>query len=119
MAKAGEALFEEVRRQLARHGYIARGGQMVDAHLVLAPRQHLTEKERELLKERAIPVNWKPAQCRQRDTEVTGTKKHGKSYFGYEAPVSADRRYKLIRKVKSQYRFGERHPTPGSGTGSR
>ena len=100
VAKAGDALFEAVHRQLAQQGYIARGGQMVDASLVPVPRQHVTEKERELLKASAMPVDWKPAQRRQKDMEATWTKKHGKSYFGYKVSVSADRRYKLIRQVK-------------------
>ncbi|MEI2774055.1 MAG: transposase [Candidatus Competibacter sp.] len=54
--KAGDTLFEAVNRQLARHGSIARGGQMVDASLVPVPRQHVSEQERELLKERAMPM---------------------------------------------------------------
>ena len=98
--QTGDALFAAVSRQLAQHGYIARGGQMVDASLVPVPRQHVTEQERNLLKEQAMPVNWKPAQRRQEDTEATWTKKHGRSYFGYKVSVSVDRRYKLIRKVK-------------------
>jgi IS5 family transposase len=36
-AKAGDALFEAVNRQLAKHGYIARGGQIVDASLIRFP----------------------------------------------------------------------------------
>ena len=98
--KTGDALFEAVNRQLAQHGYIARGGQMVDASLVPVPRQHVTEKERALLKEQAMPMEWKPAQRRQKDTEATWTQKHGQSYFGYKVSVSADRRYQLIRRVK-------------------
>ncbi|RUQ36768.1 MAG: IS5 family transposase [Candidatus Competibacteraceae bacterium] len=100
VAKAGDALFETVHRQLAQHGDIARGGQMVDASLVPVPRQHVTEEERQLIKRRAMPVGWKPAQRRQKDTEATWTQKHGNSTFGYKVSVSADRRYKLIRKVK-------------------
>lgn len=99
-AKAGDALFEAVNRHLARHGYIARGAQIVDASLVPVPRQHVTAEERELIKEQAMPADWKPAQRRQKDTEATWTKKHGKSSFGYKVSISADRRYKLIRKLK-------------------
>jgi IS5 family transposase len=95
-AKAGEA----VNRQLARHGYIARGGQIVDARLVPVPRQHITREARELVKERATPVGWTPAERRQRDADATWTKKHGESYFGYKASVSVDRRYKRVRKLK-------------------
>jgi IS5 family transposase len=28
------------------------------------------------------------------------TKKHGKSYFGYKVSANADKRYKLVRKIK-------------------
>ena len=100
VAKAGDALFEAVPRQLAHHGYIARGGQRVDASLVPVPRQHVTKEERQLIKQQAMPVGWKPAQRRQKDTEATWTQKQGKSTFGYKVSVNADRRYKLIRKVK-------------------
>lgn len=99
-AKAGEALFKAANRQLAKHGYIARGGQIADASLVPVPRQHVTEEERELIKAQATPADWKPAQRRQKDTEATWTKKQGKSYVGYKLSVSADKRYKLIRKLK-------------------
>jgi IS5 family transposase len=99
-AKVGDALFETVNRQFAKHGYIVRGGQIVDASLVPVPRQHVTEEERELIKAQAMPADWNPAQRRQKDTEATWTKRHGKSYFGYKVSVSADQRYKLIRKLK-------------------
>jgi len=99
-AGAGDALFEAVNRQLAQHGYIARGGQLVDASLVPVPRQHVTQEERELIKEQVTPADWTPAQRRQKDTDATWTKKHGKAYFGYKVSVSADQRYKLIRQLK-------------------
>jgi IS5 family transposase len=44
-AGASESVFDAVNRQLARHGYIARGGQMIDASIVQAPRQSLSKKE--------------------------------------------------------------------------
>lgn len=100
LAQAGDALFEAVNRQLARHGYVARGGQIVDASLIPVPRQHITGEERDLIKQQATSAGWKPAQRRQKDIDATWTKKHGKSHFGYKVSVSADRRYKLIRKFK-------------------
>jgi IS5 family transposase len=47
-----------------------------------------------------MPSDWTPAQRRQKDIDATWTKKHGKSYFGYKVSISADQRYKLIRKLK-------------------
>jgi IS5 family transposase len=64
------------------------------------PRQHVTQEARELIKEQATPADWTPAQRRQKDTDATWTKKHGKAYFGYKVSVSADQRYKLIRQLK-------------------
>ena len=98
--KAGGSatLFEAVQRQLQRHGYIARGGQIVDATLVEAPIQHLRKEEKALVKQAATPAHWTPAKRRQKDTDASWTKKHGKSHHGYKLSVSVDRRYKLIRK---------------------
>lgn len=39
------ALFEGVTKQLLRKGFIARGGQMIDATLVPAPQQKISRKE--------------------------------------------------------------------------
>ncbi len=55
---------------------------------------------KEVVKQRAAPVEWKPAKRRQKDVEARWTKKHGKSYFGYKLSVSVDRRHKLIRNVR-------------------
>lgn len=99
-ADASETLFEAVNRELDKHGYIARCGQIIDATIVPAPRQRLKKGEKDLVKQEAMPMNWKPAQRRQKDIDATWTKKHGKSYFGYKLSTSADKRYKLIRKLK-------------------
>jgi len=51
------------------------------------------------VKQRAAPVEWKPARRRQTDVEACWTKKHGKSHFGYKLLASVDSRHKLIRSV--------------------
>ena len=43
------ALFEGVTKQLLRKGFIARGGQMIDATLVPAPKQKISRKEKKSL----------------------------------------------------------------------
>ena len=48
-AGAAERIFEAVSGQLDRHGYIARGGQMVDASIVPAPKQTLNKDEKEIV----------------------------------------------------------------------
>jgi IS5 family transposase len=99
-AGASESIFEAVNRQLSRHGYIARGGQMIDASIVQVPRQSLNKNEKALVGEGAMPADWKPAKRRQKDMDARWTKKHGKSYFGYKVSANADKRYKLVRKIK-------------------
>ncbi len=94
-AGASESIFDAVNQQLARHGYIARGGQMIDASIVQAPKQSLNKEEKAIVDEGAMPVQWKPAKRRQKDLDARWTKKHDKSYFGYKVSANADKRYKL------------------------
>lgn len=96
-----KALFDGMSAQLLRHGYIARGGQIIDATLVPAPKQHFTKEDKEQLKQDAVPADWKPVKRRQKDLDATWTKKHGKSHHGYKLSVNVDKRYKLIRKIET------------------
>ena len=91
------ALFNELDRQIRAHGLEARAGQIVDATLVPAPKQHFTREEKEVLEQDAMPVDWKLAKRRQKDVDASWTKKHGKSYHGYKFTVSVDRKHKFIR----------------------
>jgi len=101
LAKAGliETLFERFGQHLEAKGYIARGGQMVDATIVPVPKQRNTREENEAVKAGQTPKDWarKPARNRQKDKDARWTKKHGKSFFGYKNHVNADARHKLIR----------------------
>lgn len=95
------ALFDGMTSQLLQAGYLARGGQIIDATLVPAPKQHFNKEEKTLLAQDATPADWSPAQRRQKDCDASWTAKHGKSYFGYKTSINADKRYKLIRKIKT------------------
>ena len=101
LAKAGliDKLFERFGRHLEAKGYIARGGQMVDATIVAVPRQRNSRDENELVKAGTTPENWKkhPSKNRQKDKDARWTKKHGRSFFGYKNHLNADARHKLIR----------------------
>lgn len=94
-----KALFDGVTSQLLKKGFIARGGQIIDATLVPAPRQHFTRDDKEQIKEDAMPADWKPAKRRQKDLDATWTKKHGKSHHGYKLSVNVDKRHKFIRRI--------------------
>jgi IS5 family transposase len=94
-----KAIFDGVAAQLLKKGFIARGGQIIDATLVPAPKQHFTKDDKDVLKEGAMPADWSPAKRRQKDLDATWTKKHGKSHFGYKLSVNVDKRHKFIRRI--------------------
>ena len=101
LAKAGliDKLFKRFCQYLEAKGYIARGGQMVDATIVPVPRQRNSRDENDQVKTGTTPEDWKkrPSKNRQKDKDARWTKKHGRSYFGYKNHVNADARHKLIR----------------------
>ena len=101
LAKAAliDKLFERFGQHLEAKGYIARGGQMVDATIVPVPRQRNSRDENEQVKAGTTPKGWKrrPSKNRQKDKDARWTKKHGRSFFGYKNHVNADARHKLIR----------------------
>ena len=95
---AAPVIAEAVQQQRAVAGYIARNGPWIDARIIRAPIQHFTQAEKAMLDRGEVPAEWSPAKRAQKDLQARWTKKHGKSYFGYKAHVSADVRYKLARK---------------------
>jgi len=104
LAKAGliEKLFEQFGRHLEAKGYIARGGQMVDATIVAVPKQRNSREDNEAVKAGKTPEEWekKPAKNRQKDKDARWTKKNNKSFFGYKNHVNADAKHKLIRRYE-------------------
>ena len=102
LARVGliETLFDQFDQHLDAQGYIARGGQIVDASIVPVPKQRNTREENEAVKRGDTPAEWerKPAKNRQKDKDARWTKKHGKSFFGYKNHVNVDRTHKLIRR---------------------
>ena len=80
LARAGliEALFDRFDRHLEAQGYLARGGQMVDASIVPVPKQRNTREENEAVKRGETPADWekKPAKNQQKDKDARWTKKH-------------------------------------------
>lgn len=96
----GRAIFDAVSQQLQAHGYIPRGGQIVDASIVQAPVTHTKTDEREALNAGQTPEGWTTKRLRHTDRDARWTKKHGKSYYGYKMHANSDARYKLIRRIK-------------------
>lgn len=116
-AGAVDKLFARFDKHLARAGYLAMGGQIVDASIISAPKQRNTDGERADLKAGRIPQAWKdkPAKLAQKDRDARWTLKRGrkktdaqgKPYpeiavpeFGYKNHISTDRRHGLIRRYE-------------------
>lgn len=99
-AEVVEALFKQFDGYLARQGYIARGGQILDASIVPVPENHNTRTENKAIKNGEVPEGWadKPAKRSQKDTDARWTKKHGKSHYGDKNHVNVDRQHKLVRR---------------------
>ena len=102
LAKAGavEGLFNLFDGNLKAKGYLAMGGQIIDATIVPAPRQRNSRDDNALIKAGETPADWEahPAKNRQKDKDARWTKKHGKSHFGYKNHIGIDRRHKLVRR---------------------
>lgn len=72
-----KALFAGVSAQLLKRDFIARGGQIIDATLLPASKQHNRCSEEELIEQGAMPpADWKPAKHQQQDNDATWTKKN-------------------------------------------
>jgi hypothetical protein len=81
LAQAGkvEDLFKLFDGYLARQGYIARGGQILDASIVPVPRNHNTREENAAIKDGEKPEGWenKPAKRSQKDVDAPLSGIHG------------------------------------------
>lgn len=113
--KAIDRLFARFDAALTDRGYLAMGGQILDATIVPAPRQRNTEKEKAAIKEGRVPKDWKPAKVRQKDRDARWTVKYSKAkvkegadpktrpvdlaipMFGYKNHIGIDRTHGLIR----------------------
>jgi IS5 family transposase len=95
-------LFDEFDGYLKERGYLAMGGQIIDASIVPVPKQRNTREENAKIKDGGTPEDWEnqPAKRCQKDTDARWTKKHGKSHYGYKNHVNVDRRHKLVRRYK-------------------
>jgi transposase, IS5 family len=110
-----DRLFSKFGDILVNQGYLAMGGQIVDASIIQAPRQRMTKAEKEQVKKGEIPKDWqaKPNQLAQKDLDARWMVKYTKAkddtkgavdlslpFFGYKNHLSTDRRFGFIRKSK-------------------
>jgi IS5 family transposase len=116
-AGAIERLFARFDRVLREAGYLAMGGQIVDATVIQARRRRLTRSEKATIKGGGVPSCWSKAKRAQMDTEGRWTLKRGRKrsaepsaphartrselvipVFGYKNHLGIDRRYGFIRR---------------------
>ena len=106
-------LFDDTLRQ---SGSLARGGQLLDASIVLSPRQRMRQEEKGIIKAGGVPEDWKarPSKLSQKDRDARWRVKQGRKpqkekkgvqeimfaipYFGYKNHLSTDRRHGWIRR---------------------
>jgi IS5 family transposase len=93
------ALFAAVQAQLNAAGLTAKGGQMIDATIVPAPKMHFSKEEKASLADGKTPAHWSQKQAAHKDTDADWTAKRGQWHHGYKAHVNADQKHKLIRIV--------------------
>ena len=111
-------LFAAFDRELRRCGYLAMGGQIVDATLVSAPKQRNSDDEKQAIKAGLNAAEiWpdRPAKAAQKDTQARWTVKTGKRrelagtqrrppdiaipVYGYKSHIVTDRAYGFIRSA--------------------
>lgn len=114
-AGAVERLFARFEEHLTKAGYLAMGGQIIDASIVSAPKQRNSDEEKADLKAGRVPAAWtdKPAKLAQKDRDARWTLKRGRKKenaegkasaeiavpdFGYKNHISSDCRHGLIRR---------------------
>jgi IS5 family transposase len=115
-AGAMDKLFERFDATLHDAGYLAMGGQIIDATVVTAPRQKLTDAEKAVVRGGGTPSGWSNAKRRQKDLDARWTIKRGRSkhtgasemqatgvqiavpVFVYKNHAGIDRRHGLIRR---------------------
>ncbi len=108
-------LFERFDRMLHERGYLAMGGQIIDATVVEARRPHLSKSEKQTLRDGGTPSGWSKARARQIDRDGRWTLKRGKKpkppegaqrqggeiavpMFGYKNHIGIDRAHGFIRR---------------------
>ena len=113
-AGAGAHLFARFDAALRAAGYLAMGGQIVDATIIQARRPRLSRDEKATVRDGGVPAHWSKAKRVQMDTDASWTLRRGRKragrerhdrapselvipVFGYKNHLGIDRRHGFIR----------------------
>jgi IS5 family transposase len=124
-AGALATLFARFDAMLAERGFLAMGGQIVDATVVEARRPRLTKDEKAILRDGGTPEGWSKARARQIDRDGRWTIKRGRKappseggaqrqaaaeiavpMFGDKNHLSIDREHGFIRRFAVTHAAG-------------
>ena len=115
-AGAAEQLFARFDALLKAKGWLAMGGQIVDATVIEARRPRLSQAEKDTLRGGGTPADWTPARRAQIDRDGRWTIKRGRKraapqaqgpkrqveiavpVFGYKNHVGIDREHGFVRR---------------------
>jgi IS5 family transposase len=116
LAGAAEKLFARFDALLREKGWLAMGGQIVDATVIEARRPRLSQTEKDTLRGGGTPSEWSPARRAQIDRDGRWTIKRGRKreaapgnghqrqveiavpVFGYKNHVGIDRQFGFLRR---------------------
>src|SRR5688572_2339686 len=107
-------LFARFDAALREAGYLAMGGQIVDATIIQARRPRLSRDEKATVRDGGVPAHWSKAKRAQMDTDGRWTLRRGRKrpgrerhdrarselvipVFGYKNHLGIDRRHGFIR----------------------
>jgi transposase, IS5 family len=109
-------LFTRFDRLLSECGYLAMGGQIIDATVIEARRPRLTKNEKQVVRDGGIPEGWSRPRAQQIDCEGRWTIKRGRKAsppagsqrqaiseiaipaFGYKNHINMDRTHGFVRR---------------------
>src|SRR5215475_7209153 len=117
LAKAGliEKLFDRFDQHLAAKGYMARGGQMVDATIVPVPTQRNSRDENEAVKAGRIPQEWynKPAKIAPEGPRRALDEEAWQEFFRIQEPRECGRQAQADPALRGDRCGGARQPEAG------
>ena len=92
-------LFDRFHEELAKHGFTAKSGTIVDGTFVEVPRQRNTKEENDQIKNVEVPerIASNPNVLSQKDLDAEWAKKGDETHYGYKNHVRIDEEFKLIQ----------------------
>ena len=93
-----DELFEMFESYLRDQGLEARGGQIIDATLVPAPKQRNRREDNKEIKANRVPDGWNesPKRLQQKDLDARRDKKHDINHYGYKNSIFLGAEYGFV-----------------------